>query len=167
MKKIMLVIVAALLATAAISAEKRYGVYGVMFYNLENMFDTINNNGKYDSEFTPDGARKWNGQKYWSKQHNMAYAISQMKTKHTPMGPAIVGVSEVENKSVLQDLVRQPEIKDWHMQIVHHDSPDRRGIDVAGGDPDAVRRQSAADGEADVARRARHERHAAVKCANV
>lgn len=131
MKKIMLVIVAALLATAAISAEKRYGVYGVMFYNLENMFDTINNNGKYDSEFTPDGARKWNGQKYWSKQHNMAYAISQMKTKHTPMGPAIVGVSEVENKSVLQDLVRQPEIKDWHMQIVHHDSPDRRGIDVA------------------------------------
>ena len=53
-----------------------------------------------------------------------------MATKSTPNGPVIVGVSEVENISVLQDLVKQPEIKPWRLQIVHHDSPDRRGIDV-------------------------------------
>lgn len=109
---------------------KRFNMYGIAFYNLENLFDTINNNGKYDLEFSPNGARQWNHQKYWSKQHNLAYAISQMATKSTPNGPVIVGVSEVENISVLKDLVKQPEIKPWRLQIVHHDSPDRRGIDV-------------------------------------
>ena len=110
----------------------RYTVYGVMFYNLENLFDTINNNGEYDKEFSPDGARQWNGAKYWQKQHNMAYAISQMEVKGSPAeGPIIVGVSEVENITVLNDLVRQPEIKDRHYKIVHHDSPGPRGIDVA------------------------------------
>ena len=45
--------------------ERRYTMYGVMFYNLENLFDTINNNGVYDLEFSPSGARQWNGTKYW------------------------------------------------------------------------------------------------------
>ena len=111
--------------------ERRYTMYGVMFYNLENLFDTINNNGVYDKEFSPQGARQWNGAKYWQKQHNMAYAISQMEIKGSPAdGPVIIGVSEIENITVLQDLVRQPEIKDRHYQIVHHDGPDRRGVDV-------------------------------------
>lgn len=111
--------------------DKKYNVYGVMFYNLENLFDTINNNGNYDLEFSPNGARQWNGEKYWSKVHNMAYAISQMATPRTPYGPAIIGVCEIENVTVLQDLVKQPEIKDWHLQIApYHDSPDRRGVDV-------------------------------------
>ena len=111
--------------------ERRYTMYGVMFYNLENLFDTINTNGQYDKEFSPEGARQWNGTKYWQKQHNMAYAISQMEVKGSPaVGPVIIGVSEIENITVLQDLVRQPEIKDRHYQIVHHDSPDRRGVDV-------------------------------------
>ncbi len=112
------------------SAGKRYNVYGVMFYNLENLFDTINTNDKYDLEFSPSGARQWNDQKYWQKQHNMAYAISQMTSTGTPNGPAVIGVSEIENISVLKDLVRQPELKSRRLQIVHHDSPDRRGVDV-------------------------------------
>ena len=111
--------------------ERRYTMYGVMFYNLENLFDTINNNGQYDFEFSPQGARQWNGTKYWQKQHNMAYAISQMEVKGSPAeGPVIIGVSEIENITVLQDLVRQPELKNRRYQIVHHDSPDRRGVDV-------------------------------------
>ena len=111
--------------------ERLYTMYGVMFYNLENLFDTINNNGDYDKEFSPQGARQWNGNKYWQKQHNMAYAISQMDVKGSPAdGPVIIGVSEIENITVLQDLVRQPEIKDRRYQIVHHDGPDRRGVDV-------------------------------------
>lgn len=109
---------------------KQYQVFGVAFYNLENLFDTINNNGKYDKEFSPEGARQWNGEKYWKKIHNMAYAISQMTSKATPMGPAILGVSEIENRSVLEDLVKNEQIRNWRLQIVHHDSPDRRGVDV-------------------------------------
>ena len=111
--------------------ERRYTMYGVMFYNLENLFDTINNNGVYDKEFSPEGARQWNGTKYWQKQHNMAYAIAQMEVKGSPAeGPVLIGVSEIENITVLQDLVRQPEIKERRYQIVHQDGPDRRGVDV-------------------------------------
>lgn len=105
-------------------------VYGVAFYNLENLFDTINNNGKYDLEFSPQGKNKWDGYKYWSKIKNLSYAISQLKTKRTPDGPAIIGVSEIENITVLQDLVKAKDIADRNFRIVHHDSPDRRGVDV-------------------------------------
>ena len=112
--------------------ERRYTMYGVMFYNLENLFDTINNNPPRDNEYTPQGPRQWNSTKYWQKQHNMAYAISQMEVKGSPaQGPVIIGVSEIENITVLQDLVKQPEIRDRHYQIIHHDSPDPRGVDVA------------------------------------
>lgn len=111
--------------------QTRKRMFGVAFYNLENLFDTINNNGKYDFEFSPEGSNRWDGNKYWHKINNMAYAISQFKTKTTPMGPAIIGVSEVENRSVLEDLVKADAIKDLNLQIVHHDSPDARGIDVS------------------------------------
>ena len=112
--------------------ERSYLMYGVMFYNLENLFDTISNNPPHDDEYTPQGARQWNGTKYWQKQHNMAYAISQMEVSGSPAeGPVIVGVSEIENITVLQDLVKQPELKGRRYQIVHHDSPDPRGVDVA------------------------------------
>lgn len=110
--------------------RKMYRTYGVAFYNLENLFDTINNNGKYDREFSPAGSNRWDGKKYWSKIGKLSYAISQMTTKTTPMGPAVIGVSEIENITVLQDLVKADAIKDWNLKIVHHDSPDARGVDV-------------------------------------
>lgn len=110
--------------------KKQYMVFGVAFYNLENLFDTINNNGKYDLEFSPQGSRQWDGHKYWSKINNLAYCISHMTGKTTPGGPAIIGVSEIENKSVLDDLVKAAPIRNWRLQVVHHDSPDRRGVDV-------------------------------------
>lgn len=111
--------------------SKKYKVYGVAFYNLENLFDTINNNGEYDLEFSPQGARRWDGRKYRSKISNLARAIASMKTPTTPYGPALLGVSEIENRSVLEDLVADPQISKWDLQIVHHDSPDRRGVDVS------------------------------------
>lgn len=123
-------IVAVIVATAQNKSDKGYQVYGAAFYNLENLFDTINNNGKYDLEFSPQGARQWNGEKYWSKIENMAKAISHFTTQATPKGPAVIGVSEIENITVLQDLVKHPYLKEWRLQIVHHDSPDRRGVDV-------------------------------------
>ncbi len=130
MKKTALIALAVLLLLPALAQERQYNLYGVMFYNLENLFDTINTNGTYDLEFSPAGARQWNHEKYWLKQHNMASAIAQITTPGTPDGPALIGVSEIENITVLQDLVRQPELKSRRYQIVHHDSPDRRGVDV-------------------------------------
>ena len=98
-------------AVAADQNKQQVRVYGVAFYNLENLFDTINANGSYDLEFSPHGSRQWNSHKYWSKIKNMAYAISRLTTPTTPKGPAIIGVSEIENKSVLDDLVRDPQIR--------------------------------------------------------
>lgn len=133
MKRLLLIPLLAMLTALGVSAQsdpKQPLVYGVAFYNLENLFDTINNNGSYDLEFSPKGSRQWNGEKYWSKINNLAYCISHMVTKNTPMGPAIIGVSEIENKGVLDDLVRAKDIRQWRLQVVHHDSPDRRGVDV-------------------------------------
>lgn len=141
MKRLLLLAAIVFAAFATISAQKtgskQYRVYGVAFYNLENLFDTINNNGKYDLEYSPQGARQWNTQKYRSKIHNLAYCITRMTTSTTPNGPAIIGVSEIENRSVLVDLTAEiDEIlakegkSTWNLQIVHHDSPDRRGVDV-------------------------------------
>ena len=112
------------------SQDKRYMVLGVAFYNLENLFDTISNNGKYDLEFSPEGAKKWDSEKYHAKLNKMAQAIASLATEETPLGPAIIGVSEIENRSVLDDLVKNEQIKEWQLQVIHHDSPDRRGIDV-------------------------------------
>lgn len=109
----------------------RFKTYGIAFYNLENLFDTINNNGKYDLEFSPQGSRQWNTEKYRAKIDKMSYAISQMVTEETPEGPAIIGVSEVENESVVRDLVNADALKSRNLRYVHHDSPDNRGIDVA------------------------------------
>lgn len=111
--------------------KKKGMMFGIAFYNLENLFDTVPNNplGR-DLEFTPGGKNRWDGNKYWSKINNMAYSISQMKTKTTPMGPACIGVSEIENRSVLEDLVKADAIKDLNLQVIHHDSPDLRGVDV-------------------------------------
>ncbi len=146
MKKLLLLPLLALLAVTGMSAQKkaadksakaRYEVYGVAFYNLENLFDTINNNGKYDLEFSPAGARQWDGKKYWSKIKNLARAITNFTTQTTPSGPAFIGVSEIENRSVLEDLVKAVDNRlisegkrPLGLRVVHHDSPDRRGVDV-------------------------------------
>lgn len=123
---------------ASSDSDKQYLIVGVAFYNLENLFDTINANGKYDLEFSPQGARKWDSDKYWKKVNNLARAISAMATPETPLGPAIIGISEVENRSVVEDLVKAVDNRlaeegrdPWGLQIVHHESPDLRGIDVA------------------------------------
>lgn len=111
--------------------RSRAQAVGIAFYNWENLFDTIPNNPEgRDLEFTPGGQRQWDGRKYWEKVHNLAYAISHFTTKFTPAGPAIIGVSEIENRSVMEDVVNQPELKKWNLKIVHHDSPDARGVDV-------------------------------------
>jgi len=111
--------------------EKQYEVACIAFYNLENLFDTIHQEAINDYEFLPDGKNKWNSEKYRSKIKNMAKVISQIGTSSTPTGPVVLGVAEIENRMPLEDLVNDPQIKERNYQIVHHDGPDRRGVDVA------------------------------------
>lgn len=133
-KTLHLLLVAALLACSpglrAQEPGQKVTVRGIAFYNLENLFDTINDPNKNDEEFLPESTKKWDSQKYWSKIRNMAYAISQLTTKTTPHGPAIIGISEIESEVVVRDLVNSPQLAPWGLKYVHHDSPDRRGIDV-------------------------------------
>ena len=136
MKRIIVFLVAILawgLGGGTVSAQDQqaYKVGLVGFYNLENLYDTVNDPNKQDEEFLPEGVNQWNTEKYLSKLHNMAYAISTIGTDYSDDGVAVLGVSEIENRKVLEDLVNQPEIKDRNYQIVHFDSPDRRGVDVA------------------------------------
>jgi len=111
--------------------EEQFKAVSVGFYNLENLFDYERDTTIRDSEFTPWGKRAWTEEKYREKLANMAYVISQIGIEVTPAGLSILGVSEIENKRVLEDLVKEEAIADRNYQIVHRDSPDRRGIDVA------------------------------------
>jgi hypothetical protein len=111
--------------------DKKYLAVAIGFYNLENLFDTINQPDIRDGEFTPSGAKLWNSDKYWEKQKHMAKVISQIATDINPDGVAILGISEIENKSVIEDLINQKELKNRNYSFIHYDSPDHRGVDVA------------------------------------
>jgi len=101
------------------------------FYNLENLFDTIDTPEVNDIEFTPNEPKKWNTKKYFEKLDNMARVIAQIATDKTPEGLAVIGLCEMENKEVIQDLVNHPLLKSRNYKIAHFNSPDKRGIDVA------------------------------------
>lgn len=130
MKKISLFLLLSL-AIIANAQDKNYQVRCVAFYNLENLYDTIDAPNVSDEEFTPRGKNNWATMKYSNKLKNMAHAISQIGGKYAPNAPAILGVSEIENRSVLEDLVNMPELQKANYGIVHYDSPDKRGVDVA------------------------------------
>lgn len=112
-------------------SASRYQVAAVAFYNFENLFDTLDDPGKFDEEFLPGGAYRYTGTIYRAKLHNLATVIRQLATDVTPDGPALIGTSEIENDRVLEDLVTQPEIRDRKYRFVHFESPDSRGVDVA------------------------------------
>ena len=115
---------------ASVQAQ-RIGIYSMAFYNLENLFSYERDALIFDRDFTPEGAYHWTPEKYYKKLDNMAFVISQLGMEYCPMGPAIIGVAEIENRHVLEDLVARKELAQRGYEIVHYDSPDRRGIDVA------------------------------------
>ncbi len=123
-----------LLVTAispALAQEKKYQLYGIGFYNLENLFDTCHDVGHNDYEYLPDGRNKWTGLKYTNKLRNMANVLADMGTDRLPIGCAAIGVSEVENAKCLTDLCEQEPLKARNMQFVHIEGPDQRGVDCA------------------------------------
>ena len=123
-------------ANAPGTAEKRYALYGIGFYNLENLFDTIHDyaadgSDKNDYEYLPTGTNRWGTMKYNAKLKNMSTVLSQMATDRIPGGATLIGISEVENRRVVEDLLRQPALADRGWQIAHAESPDLRGVDCA------------------------------------
>jgi len=131
MRKIFLTVAILMAAMSSLLAQDNdYVVRCIAFYNLENLFDTIHDEGKNDYEYLPDGAMHWTPVKYENKLHNMAYAISQFGLDKTPIGAVCVGVAEVENIHCLEDLVKQPELADRNYKPILLEGPDRRGVDV-------------------------------------
>jgi endonuclease/exonuclease/phosphatase family metal-dependent hydrolase len=100
----------------------------IMFWNSENLFDCFNDTTKLDDEFLPHGLRGWNTTRYNQKINNM-YKVFIAAGDWDP--PDLIGLCEIENRNVLFDLVRNSEFSFYNYKFIHHDSPDRRGIDVA------------------------------------
>ncbi|MBB6460394.1 endonuclease/exonuclease/phosphatase family protein [Flammeovirga kamogawensis] len=114
-----------------VNAQKEnYKVYSIGFYNLENLFDTLDTPGKNDEDFLPDGSYKWTGKRYLEKQERMAKVIAKIGAEIAKAPPTVIGFSEIENKSVLEDLINQDALKKYNYGICHVESPDKRGVDV-------------------------------------
>jgi hypothetical protein len=126
--KILTVTILTIFSLSVCSQKYKAGV--VAFYNIENLFDTLKTPGIFDEEFTPAGSKKWGGDRYWKKIDNNAKVISLIGSKDNVPGPAIVGLSEIENRGVIEDLINSPHLKPLDYGIVHYDSPDKRGVDV-------------------------------------
>lgn len=103
--------------------EKQY--LNIGFYNVENLFDTLDNPHTRDNNFLPDGKKKWNSDKYWTKIDHIAQVIDSMPNL------IFLGLCEVENKHVLADLKAHDRLSKKGYSIIHKDSPDKRGIDIA------------------------------------
>lgn len=111
--------------------SKKYIIHTVAFYNFENLFDTIDDTDTNDDEWTPTGAQHWTEEKYRQKLKNLARVISEIGKPENSNAPTIIGGSEVENRAVLEDLIKEPQLVNYDYGIIHFDSPDKRGIDVA------------------------------------
>jgi hypothetical protein len=99
----------------------------LMFYNVENLFDTADDTLKDDDEFLPDGLMRWNRTRY-TKKINSVYKTIIAAGEWNP--PAVVGLCEIENRKVLEDLVYGTTLSNFGYGIIHEESPDPRGIDV-------------------------------------
>lgn len=115
-----------LLGNYRLSAQNDDTVF-VAFWNMENLFDAIDDPEKDDAEFLPDGSKEWTEERLDKKLYNMSRLIQSMNDQN---GPDILGICEVENKAVVQQMVDKF-LSDKKYIVVHDDSPDNRGIDVA------------------------------------
>ncbi len=99
----------------------------VVFYNVENLFDTEDDPNTSDDDFTPDGFKQWDETRYLKKINDLSTVLSSISDDN----PALIGLAEIENKKVLVDLIHAPKLRGKNYSIVHEESPDNRGIDVA------------------------------------
>lgn len=110
--------------------EVRYEPRPIGFYNVENLYDTLDGPND-DTEYLPGSAKGWNAERYRIKLEHLAKVIGQMGIDIFPDGLVAFGLCEVETRGVVEDLVNTPPLDKRGYQVVHYDSPDRRGVDVA------------------------------------
>ncbi len=111
--------------------KEQYQITCISFYNVENLYDTISDPKKDDKEFIPNGNKRWNSEKYNYKLGQLAQVINDMGKPYGVDAPLVMGLCEVENRKVLEDLVKHKDLKNKNYGIAHQDSPDHRGVDVA------------------------------------
>lgn len=112
-------------------ADEEKNLYAIGFYNIENLFDTIDDPNTLDDDFTPDTEKNWTEKRYRKKLKKVGRVISNIGYKEIGYAPVLLGLAEVENATVLQDLVNSKFLTKKSYDFVHYDSPDERGIDVA------------------------------------
>ena len=125
MKPSLILVLSLLLCVPCLFAQE---TFRVMFYNVENLFDTLDDPDKQDGEFTPEGIRRWTNRRYYTKQDNIAKVITSVGEWDIP---AIIGMCEVENDKVLKDLTSYSPLKKSQYRYIITESEDARGIDVA------------------------------------
>ena len=126
---LLLVIITLFSVDSLFGQEKKFKVHTIAFYNVENLFDTKDDPAINDEEYTP--ANGWTEDKYKRKLNNLERVISEIGTNEQQTNaPVILGVCEIENRVVLEDLIKQPKLAAKDYGIIHYDSPDGRGIDV-------------------------------------
>ena len=130
MRKLFTLLCCLLILAGSQAQKKQYRTVTIGFYNLENLFDTIDNTLINDEEFLPQGIRNYNTPIYKDKLGKLASVIAQIGTEFTADGLAILGVSEIENDTVLKDLIKEPLLSKRNYKYVHYDSKDARGVDV-------------------------------------
>ena len=131
MKKAFIILVAAHFSLSTSAQVNRYQIAVIGFYNLENLYDTIDNPLINDDDFTPKGVKKYGTTIFKDKLNKLSRVISEIGTTYSDNGLSILGVAEIENDTVLQYLVQHPVLKKRNYHIVHASSKDARGVDVA------------------------------------
>jgi hypothetical protein len=119
------------LPDCACPKKQQYTPVIVAFYNFENFYDTINNPNINDEDFLPNGTKNYNSEVLLHKVQHLATIISQIGINVNPDGIAIIVVAEIENDTVLNDLIHHSLLKDCSYGIVHYDSRDIRGVDLS------------------------------------
>jgi len=117
------------ISIGCINAQKQDKDYlRLMFYNVENFFDTEKDPKINDNDFLPEGSMRWTQKRYLDKRNRIARVITNVGEWDPP---ALVGLCEIENRGVLDDLIKNTPLSKYPYSIVHKESPDPRGIDVA------------------------------------
>ncbi|MCO5230662.1 MAG: hypothetical protein M9958_05860 [Chitinophagales bacterium] len=102
--------------------------FRIMTYNVENLFDLYDDTLKKDDDFLPWGMYKWNAERYQTKLKKIFKVITNLSEWEYP---ALIALTEIENQRVLEDLVQATPLTESDFNIIHEESPDERGIDVA------------------------------------
>lgn len=131
LKKQLLFLLFIFFSSIIYAQQKEYQVFAIGFYNVENLFDTIDDPYTFDEDFTPNGDYHYTDDIYKNKLQKLEEVISAIATDVTPDGLAFWGTAEVENEQVLKDLAAQPLLKSRNYQVIHYNGGDTRGIDCA------------------------------------